>query len=178
LMGDSGTLELELVPARQVDVERIAAVVNAAFAIYPFMEGERTDAEGVREEMGESGEFVIATDAGRIVACAMIKPSLDVHWDGESSNPGVSEPDAVYLGLVAVEPGIRKQGLGRRMIAEAERIARERGFGRVVLGTISEMGNVVYYEALGYEVVSRTTYEPGHWGLTIEHDFCVMVKQL
>jgi predicted N-acetyltransferase YhbS len=176
-MADTSTLDLQLVPGTLVDVERIAAVVNAAFGVYPFMGGQRTTAEGVCEEMGGNGDFITASEGGEIVGCAMIRPSLDVHW-GSDGEPSVTAPDAMYLGLVAVDPGIRKQGLGRRLIAEAERIGRGRGFARVVLGTIAEMGNVTYYESLGYHVLERTRFQAGHWALTIDHDDCVMVKPL
>lgn len=176
-MGDMSTLGLQLVPAEAVDTARIAAVVNAAFRVYPFMGGDRTSAEGVAEEMGDNGEFITATDNGVVVGCAMIRPSVDVDWGSEGED-SICEADAIYLGLVAVEPTIRKQGLGRRMVAEAERIARERGYRRLALGTIVEMGNVVYYEALGYTVDARKQFESGHWGMPIEHQYCVMVKTL
>ncbi|MEO9254216.1 MAG: GNAT family N-acetyltransferase [Tepidiformaceae bacterium] len=176
-MADVSTFDLQLVPARAVDVDRIAAVVNAAFRIYPFMGGDRTSAEGVTEEMGDNGEFITAIDNGLVVGCAMFRPSVDVDW-GMEGEDSICEVDAVYLGLVAVEPTIRKRGLGRRMVAEAERIGRERGYRRLVLGTLVEMGNVVYYEALGYAVDARKRFEAGHWGLPIDHDYCVMVKTL
>ena len=176
-MADPSILKLQLVHASAVDVGRVAAVVNAAFAVYPFMGGDRTTAEEIAEEMGESGEFILASEDGAIVGCAMIRPSLDVDW-GVDSGAAINAADAVYLGLVAVEPRIRKQGLGRRMITEAERIARERGFARMVLGTVAEMGNVAYYEPMGYAVVDRTRFGAGHWEMTIDHEFCVMVKAL
>ncbi len=162
-----------------IDFGRVAALVNAAFAIYPFMSGPRTSPEGVVEELGDSGQLIVAEDEHRLAACAMIRPAVDVDWGDElPAEDHAQEADAMYLGLVGVEPSLRKSGLGRRIIAEAESRARQRGFARMVLGTLAEMGNVVYYGGLDYHVVVTTHYEAGHWGLTIPHEFCVMAKTL
>lgn len=160
----------------EADFPALARLVNAAFTVYPFMEGPRTTAEGIAGEMGDSGRFVVAESVAGLAACAMLRPSLDVHAD---DTPGtVREADTMYLGLVAVDPEIRKRGVGRAIIAEAERIAALGGFLHMSLGTLREMGNVTYYERLGYIVVNEYAFLPGHWGMTIPHQFCVMVKGL
>ena len=165
-----------LVGPVEADFLALACLVNAAFTVYPFMEGPRTTAEGIADEIGDSGRFVIADGAAGLAACAMLRPSLDVH---ANDTPGtVREADTMYLGLVAVDPEIRKQGLGRAVIAEAERIAATAGYLHMSLGTLREMGNVTYYERLGYRVVDEYAFPPGHWSMTIPHQFCVMVKEL
>jgi predicted N-acetyltransferase YhbS len=84
----------------------------------------------------------------------------------------------MYLGLVAIRPGEMRRGLGRRIVAEAERIAAESGYRKIVLGTLIEMGNVDYYERVGYRVEGSEDFPPGHWGMTIHHRFRGMVKDL
>ncbi|MGH2632627.1 MAG: GNAT family N-acetyltransferase [Tepidiformaceae bacterium] len=166
-----------LLPPGAGDRDVLAGVINAAFAVYPFMSGERTSAEGIEEEQGDTGRFVVASTRGEVAACAMIRPSLDVHAEPDLIE---AEGDAatMYLGLVAVRPSIRKLGLGRRVVAAAEQASRDLGFSHVTLGTLREMGNVEYYEPLGYRVTGEQVFEPGHWGLTVPHHFCVMVKAL
>ena len=155
----------------------LARVVNAAFGIYPFLRGGRTSPEGIAEEQGQSGRFIVAESGSEMVACAMVRPSLDM-----STEPGIeaewSDEWTMYLGLVAVAPQIRKKGLGRRLIAAAEEAARGLGFSRMMLGTLREMGNDRYYESLGYSVAAEEVFEPGHWGMDIPQHFCVMVKAL
>ncbi len=160
----------------EADFPALARLVNAAFTVHPFMEGPRTTAAGIAEEMGDSGRFLIADSAAGLAACAMLRPSLDVHAD---DTPGtVREADTMYLGLVAVDPQVRKQGLGRAIIAEAEQMAAVEGYLQMSLGTLREMGNVTYYERLGYRVVNEYGFPPGHWNMSIPHQFCVMVRTL
>ncbi len=173
-----GTTEvtLRLIPAAEADHERLAALINAAFAVYPFLGVERTSPEGVAEELGDTGRMILAEAADELVGCAMIRPSLEVECEGTRSD--VRGPDAMYLGLVSIKPGEMRQGLGRKIVAEAERIAARGGYRTMVLGTLVEMGNVDYYERLGYRVEGSEDFPPGHWGITIPHRFRGMVKTL
>ena len=171
------TLELRLVPATEADHSRLADLINAAFDIYPFMGGPRTSAEGIAEELGATGVFIVAEDDAQTVGCAMLRPASEIDW-GIATPPGLHNADVMYLGLVAVDPAIQKRGLGRRIILEAEHTARRQGFAKVALGTLTEQGNPRYYEALGYRTVARQQFEAGHWYQTIPHEFCVMVKEL
>ena len=171
------TLELRLVSALEADHSRLAALINAAFGIYPFMGGPRTSAAGIAEELGATGVFIVAEEAGETVGCAMLRPASEIDWELDHS-PGLNDADVMYLGLVAVDPAIRKRGLGRRIILEAEHTAQRSGFAKVALGTLTEQGNPPYYEALGYQTVARQQFEAGHWGQTIPHEFCAMVKAL
>jgi predicted N-acetyltransferase YhbS len=172
------TIGLRLVSAAEADRDRLATLINAAFDVYPFMGGPRTSPAGVAEELGTTGVFIVAEDDGRIVGCAMLRPASEIGWDLDSPPTGLSGADVVYLGLVAVDPTIRKLGLGKRIIVEAERTARSRGFAKVALGTLAEQHTVPYYEALGYRTVASQQFEAGHWEQTIPHEFCVMVKAL
>lgn len=159
------------------DRSALAQLINAAFAVYPFLREGRTSPEGIAEEQGDSGRFLVAESDGELVACAMLRPSLDM-----STEPGIeaewSDGSTMYLGLVAVAPRVRKQGLGRRLVAAAEEAAHGLGFSRMMLGTLREMGNDHYYAGLGYRVAAEEVFEPGHWGMDIAQHFCVMVKPL
>ena len=157
------TIALRLVSAAEADRDRLASLINAAFAVYPFMGGPRTSAEGLAEEMGETGVFIVAEDDGRAIGCAMLRPASEIDWETDAAPAGLNGAGVVYLGLVAVDPTIHKRGLGRRIIAEAESTGRRRGFTKVTLGTLREQGTVPYYEALGYRTVASPQFEAGHW---------------
>lgn len=171
-------LDLEWVSGKSVPRGELMALINAAFGIYPFWDEPRLPSvEALEDEAGPAASFVIARSGATAVGCAMIRPTDGMEW-GVGGGRGIRSADAMYLGLAAVAPELRKGGIGRAMLAEAEREARRRGFGRMTLGTIAEMDNVVYYAAMGYESVDTVHFDAGHWGLRIPHEFHVMVKTL
>ena len=167
----------ELLAPGAGDHDALAGVINAAFSVYSFMHGDRTSPEGVAEEEGETGRFIVVRSTGELAACAMIRPSLDVHSEAGTED-AMGDAATMYLGLVAVQPRLRKLGLGRRIVAAAEQAALAMGFTKMTLGTLREMGNVEYYEVLGYQVTSEQVFEAGHWAVEMPHHFCMMVKAL
>ena len=93
------------------DVPAIVSITNAAFAVETFLDGDRTDEEGVREMM-RSGNFLVALESPeRIVA------SVYVELRGEQG----------YFGMLAVDPRKQGRGIGRAMIEAAENYFREQG---------------------------------------------------
>jgi GNAT superfamily N-acetyltransferase len=67
-------------------------------------------------------------------------------------------PDAAELRRMYVAAPARHTGLGRRLLAEAERIARERGFSRMVLST-SELQQpaIELYRRADYRLIKEET---------------------
>lgn len=177
-MAISGDIEFRVEQAATADHKLLMEIINGAFSVYPFMSGPRLrEPEELRAEAGEAGEFILASVGSETLGCAMVAPAPEIDW-GVSKDAVIDSPDAMYLGLLGVRPGLRMQGLGRRLVAEAERIAIERGFRKMTLGTLREMGNVDYYEPKGYRVVARLNFPAGHWSVDIPHQFCTMVKDL
>ncbi len=170
----SDEFELLLVPARDVDRTAVTALVNQAFARYDILSGDRTNEAGLAEEAGDSGEFLQLWRGAAMVGSALIRPAADYFGDGA----GPETAGALYFGLAAVQRSEMGGGIGRRLLAEAERIAAERRFTRVVLGTVREFGLVEYYARLGYIVYHHEDQPAGHWGLTVPHRYCDMVKAL
>jgi ribosomal protein S18 acetylase RimI-like enzyme len=70
--------------------------------------------------------------------------------------------DHLYIANVAVAEARQGQGLGRRLVAHAERQARERGFSEVRLMTnaLYEV-NIRLYEFLGFEIYAREPFLNG-----------------
>jgi len=96
--------------ANVADVPGIITIVNAAFAIEDFIDGTRTD-EGRMSEMMKKGTFLVAENAGVIVA------SVYTEMRG----------DRAYFGMLAVDPAQQGTGLGRTMVEAAEEHCRVQG---------------------------------------------------
>jgi ribosomal protein S18 acetylase RimI-like enzyme len=68
----------------------------------------------------------------------------------------ISQPDHLLLDNVAVAPAYQGHGLGRRLLAFAESLARERGYHEIRLYTHQLMReNQRLYARLGYEEADR-----------------------
>ena len=102
------------------DIPTIVALVNAAASgdngtagwtnEAHLFRGNRTDAleiDELREAPGAT--FVLSLSASGVIACAYLK---------------VNGPQA-YLGLLSVSPRLQGKGVGSKLIAECERIARD-----------------------------------------------------
>jgi N-acetylglutamate synthase-like GNAT family acetyltransferase len=90
------------------DVPRIVALLNEAFAMErAFIARDRTSASEITHYL-ETGTFLVVDgDAGDLAACMYLE----------------QRGDRVYLGMLAVSPAQQGRGLGRRMMAAAERQA-------------------------------------------------------
>lgn len=72
------------------------------------------------------------------------------------------KPHALYLGKLAVEPGLQRQGLARRLIETAEVRARALGLPALELQTRVELAeNHATFRALGFQEIARTAH-PGY----------------
>ena len=172
---ESVPLTLRLARADQVDPGGLAELMNDAYRKYSFMTVDRTSAEVLGEEAA-GGDFILAESGEEMTGCAFVRPSLQGEWwEGAADH---RHAGALYFGLAAVARNAQGKGVGRRLVAEAERLGHERNYQRMILTTLEEMGNVRYYEDLGYRSIARHGFEAGHWGMTIPHTHHVMVKDL
>jgi len=91
-------------------------------------------------------ELVLAFQDGALVGCLF----------------AADRGDALYLGKIAVRPGLQGKGIARRMLALAEARARVRGFKALELQTrIELMENHRAFTALGFEKVGEGCH-PGY----------------
>lgn len=78
-----------------------------------------------------------------------------IHVDGSLAGliETIREPDHLLVENVAVSPSFQGRGLGRRLMAHAETLARELGFDTVRLYTNQRFAdNIALYRRLGYQV--------------------------
>jgi GNAT superfamily N-acetyltransferase len=141
------------------DVAAVVAVVESAYrgdasragwtTEADLLGGQRTDAEAVTELITTPGSVVLVVEAGdELVACC----NLARHHGG-----------AAYLGLFAVRPDAQGRGLGRAVVAEADRLARTWGADRIRMTVISLRADLLeWYARLGFVPTGET--EPFPYG--------------
>jgi len=130
---------------RPEEVQTAALVVLAAYEPYtlgpddPYLDRLRDVARRDRE-----AEVYVAVEDGRVLGCVTACPPgspwrelADVH-EGE-------------FRMLAVHPGARGRGLGRRLVQRCEQRARDAGATAMVLSSLAEM-TVAHrlYRSLGY----------------------------
>lgn len=129
----------------QVDLAKIAALVNSAYTVHQTHIGSaRTDVEGLEKELAGEGAFIVIEDGGELIGSAVITP----------------RGAALGFGMAAVHPDRQRQGLGRLLIHMAEAVAVANQLQSVSLEAERETGNVAYYEALGYQAVDEWDVSP------------------
>jgi ribosomal protein S18 acetylase RimI-like enzyme len=135
-----------------------------------ILEGQRTDPEGVREVIATPGSRLLVVErGGELVACCQLE----------------HRGDAAYFGMFAVRPGLQGGGLGRRVIAEAERLAAAEWGAREMHMTVISVRDelIAWYERRGYRRTGRMTpfpYGDERFGLPRRDDlrFELLVKEL
>jgi GNAT superfamily N-acetyltransferase len=128
--------------------EELASLVNDAFAKHQWLfGGERTDDEGLQEELAGADVILVAAE-GATKAMGFVR----------------EEDGALYLGMVSVRAVEHGKGYGAAVLREAEAIARRRGLARVTLTTVPELGNQVYWERHGFRPISDRAMPQGYWG--------------
>ncbi|MEU0087406.1 GNAT family N-acetyltransferase [Streptomyces sp. NPDC006274] len=177
---DSDRTTLTYRDAAESDVEALVALIESAYrgdssrggwtTEADILEGRRTDPQGVLEVITTSGSRLMAVERdGEIVACCQLE----------------HRGEAAYFGMFAVRPALQGAGLGRRIIAEAERSARETwGVTQMHMTVISVREDLIaWYERRGYRRTGRMTpfpYGDERFGLPQRDDlaFELLVKGL
>lgn len=166
--------------ATEDDVPALVALVESAYrgdssrtgwtTEADILQGQRTDEQGVREVLdAPAGRLLAVERGGALVACCQLE----------------HRGDAAYFGMFAVRPGLQGGGLGKLIIAEAERTVRESwGVGEMHMTVISVREDLIaWYERRGYRrtgVLTPFPYGDERFGIPQRDDlaFELLVKNL
>ncbi|CQR65474.1 GNAT family N-acetyltransferase [Streptomyces leeuwenhoekii] len=143
--------------AADADVDELVALIESAYrgessragwtTEADILQGQRTDPEGVREVITSPDSRLLTVERdGRIVACCQLE----------------HRGQYAYFGMFAVSPALQGAGLGKTVIAEAERQARETwGVTEMHMTVISVREELIaWYERRGYRRTGRMTPFP------------------
>ncbi|MEU0408224.1 GNAT family N-acetyltransferase [Streptomyces griseorubiginosus] len=166
--------------ATDADVDALVALVESAYrgddsragwtTEADILEGQRTDPEGVLAVIKSPDSRLLTVERdGRIVACCQLE----------------HRGTYAYFGMFAVSPTLQGGGLGKVIIAEAERIVREAwGVTEMHMTVISVRDDLIaWYERRGYRRTGKMTpfpYGDERFGIPQREDlqFELLVKPL
>lgn len=166
--------------AVETDIDAIVALVQSAYrgdlsrqgwtTEADLLDGQRTDAAVVAQVLAAPDNVVLlASMDDQLLACC------HVEWHGETA----------YFGMFAVHPPRQGSGLGRLVLAEAERYAQQawqcRAMHMKVIDVRSEL--IAWYERRGYRRTGEYSpfpYGEERFGIPRRDDlrFELMVKEL
>jgi ribosomal protein S18 acetylase RimI-like enzyme len=166
--------------ATDADVDALVALVESAYrgdssragwtTEADILDGQRTDPEGVLAVIKSPDSRLLTVELeGRIVACCQLE----------------HRGDHAYFGMFAVSPTLQGAGVGKTVLAEAERRCRQTwGVGEMHMTVISVREDLIaWYERRGYRRTGRTSpfpYGDERFGIPLRADleFELLVKKL
>jgi ribosomal protein S18 acetylase RimI-like enzyme len=139
--------ELQFRAAGVGDVDALVALVTSAYrgdasregwtTEADFLDGARIDADVLRLDIVRPRSRVLVAERdGAMLACAHV----------------CEDGDAGYFGMFSVQPGIQGGGIGKAVLAEAERIVREDWALPKMRMTVIDIRDelIAFYERRGY----------------------------
>ena len=162
------------------DVDALVALLESAYrgdssragwtTEADLLEGQRTDAAGVAAVVTGPGSRMLAVERdGELVACCQLEQR------GETA----------YFGMFAVRPGLQGAGLGKAVLAHAERTAAAEWGAREMQMTVIRQREdlIAWYERRGYArtgKISPFPYGDERFGIPQRPDlaFELLVKPL
>jgi len=170
-----------LIPARDEDLEALAAFVNDVYRgpkaasgwtnEADYIAGQRTDPAKLRAALAAKPGAVLLTlrEDGQLLGCVWLEPA---------------HIDAWHLGMLSVRLDLQEAGVGRRLLAAAEDYARAQGAVWLEMTVIHIRDTLIaYYERRGYARTGETRpfpYGDDRFGIPLRDDlkFVVLEKKL
>ncbi|HWB26481.1 MAG TPA: GNAT family N-acetyltransferase [Chitinophagaceae bacterium] len=141
-------MDITISSATQAHVPELVSLVNGAYrgegskagwtTEADLLDGQRTDAQMLSELLAkENNTILIGTDeTNRILGCVYLQQTGAV----------------MYLGMLTVQPKLQAQGIGRRLMAGAEKFATEKHCTSIEMTVISVRHELIaWYNKLGYQ---------------------------
>jgi len=165
-------LDFTFRPATPADLDAVIALVTSAYrgessragwtTEADFLEGNRIDPDTLRNDMlRPRSRVLLAESANRqqLIACAHI----------------AEDDGAGYFGMFAVSPTLQGGGIGKALLAEAERVVRDEWqlpqMRMLVIDLRDEL--IAFYQRRGYRRTGRYTafpYGDARFGLPLRND--------
>lgn len=175
---DSGQLTFR--DATDADVPALVALIESAYrgdssragwtTEADILQGQRTDPDGVRQVVGAPDSRLLVVERDEVlIACCQLE----------------HRGEAAYFGMFAVRPDLQGGGLGKAVIAEAERTVQESwGATEMHMTVISVREELIaWYERRGYRRTGRMSpfpYGDDRFGIPQRDDlaFELLIKDL
>jgi GNAT superfamily N-acetyltransferase len=141
---DIAAIETLVTSAYRGDASRAGWTTEA-----DLLDGQRVDPVGIREIIDKPGSLVLLASRGvLLLACCHIE----------------KQGEACYFGMFAVDPTLQGGGVGKLVMAEAERVAKDDfGCTRMEMTVISVRDELIaWYERRGYRRTGK--YKPFPYG--------------
>ena len=173
-------MKLEFRHAGAGDIPAVVALVTSAYrgdasragwtTEADLLDGARIDAQRVSDDIAREQSLILLGEAdGRLLACAHV----------------AVEDGTGYFGMFSVRPDSQGHGIGKRMLDEAERIAREELGVPAMRMTVIDIRDelIAFYERRGYRrtgIKKPFPYGDPRYGIPTRDDlrFEVLEKEL
>lgn len=149
---------IEFRPASLNDIAELHSLVNSAYrgdsskkgwtTEADLLGGQRTDPAALQEMIMNPGSRIeLATEHGQILGCVYLNNELD----------------AVYFGMLTVNPELQTQGLGKLLLSRVEELTRQWGKNTIRMTVIGQRQELIaFYERRGYRRTGKTEPFPSH----------------
>lgn len=162
-LAEVGVVPLRFCLAGIENLEAVTGIINLAFRAAEsfFIDRDRIDTETVRE-MATKGSFILAYDADCLAGCVYVAPA------GERA----------YIGLLSVDPGRQRFGIGGALMDAAEEHCRKAGCRFADLKVVNIREELPeYYRRRAYVVTGTEPFPPDK-NPKVPCHFLVMTKAL
>ena len=140
----SSELPIKFRLATAEDAARLIPMINAAFSIEEFLEGDRTDEVRLAETMAKGSILLAEDDSGNLLGC--------VYFELRGQRG--------YLGMLAVDPTQQGRGLARRLVEAAEDHLRAAGCSEVEIIVLNMRPELLpIYRRFGFVDAGTTPFK-------------------